>query len=268
MSTLTLCGIAVAGVAAVRGLWSPCGLSVLTSLNPVSERGRGHRFWVTACWYVAGAVAGGAALGAVSAAAPLGYSRHGLPAPLAQRLAAVTFTTAVAADSPRVPFALPVHPRQVNERWLVDYRRWIYAGGFGAQLGAGFATYIMTAGVYFAAAMAVFTGDPADALSIGLVFGTVRGLGILLAAPVRTPGALRALAGRLDRLSPASLTAAAATSALVAAIAAWHIGGLGAAAAALICGIAVLTRHPVRRMVPATVPAPTTTGPRVAVRTE
>ena len=29
--------LAVAVVAAVRGMWSPCGLSMLSSLNPVSE---------------------------------------------------------------------------------------------------------------------------------------------------------------------------------------------------------------------------------------
>ena len=55
--------VAVATVAAVRGAWSPCGLSMLSSLNPVSERARGHRFWVTAAWYIAGAVLGGAVLG-------------------------------------------------------------------------------------------------------------------------------------------------------------------------------------------------------------
>ena len=34
----------VAAVAALRGMWSPCGLSMLSTLNPVSERARGHRF--------------------------------------------------------------------------------------------------------------------------------------------------------------------------------------------------------------------------------
>ena len=60
-------GLAVS--AALRGMWSPCGLSMLSQLNPVTERGRGHRFALTAAWYVLGAVVGGAALGA---AAPVG----------------------------------------------------------------------------------------------------------------------------------------------------------------------------------------------------
>ncbi|WP_375487516.1 hypothetical protein, partial [uncultured Jatrophihabitans sp.] len=53
----------VATAAALRGVWSPCGLSMLSALNPVSERARGHRWGVTASWYVGGAVAGGAVLG-------------------------------------------------------------------------------------------------------------------------------------------------------------------------------------------------------------
>ena len=53
-------------------MWSPCGLSMLSSLNPVSEAARGNRFWLTAVWYVAGAVAGGALLGAGCAVAAAG----------------------------------------------------------------------------------------------------------------------------------------------------------------------------------------------------
>ena len=45
----------VAVVSAVRGMWSPCGLSMLSSLNPVSERARGNRYWATAAWYILGA---------------------------------------------------------------------------------------------------------------------------------------------------------------------------------------------------------------------
>ena len=58
---ITVLAFVVAAVAAARGMWSPCGLSMLSSLNPVSEQARGHRFWLTGCWYVAGAIAGGAA---------------------------------------------------------------------------------------------------------------------------------------------------------------------------------------------------------------
>src|SRR3954452_22738444 len=72
---IAVLALAVACVGAVRGAWSPCGLSVLSSLNPVSERARGHRFWATACWYVAGAVAGGALLGAACALGAAAFGR-------------------------------------------------------------------------------------------------------------------------------------------------------------------------------------------------
>ena len=66
----------VAVVAATRSLWSPCGLSMLSTLNPVSERGRGHRYPLTAAWFLVGALTGGALLGAVAAA---GRSCSGSP---------------------------------------------------------------------------------------------------------------------------------------------------------------------------------------------
>src|ERR1700712_3051761 len=57
----------VAGVAGVRGVWSPCGLSMISAINPFTERSRGHRYGLTALWFVLGAVAGGALLGAAGA---------------------------------------------------------------------------------------------------------------------------------------------------------------------------------------------------------
>ena len=67
--------LAVAVVAAVRGVWSPCGLSMLSALNPLAERARGHRFGVTAAWYAAGGVLGGALLGGCCALVAAGVGR-------------------------------------------------------------------------------------------------------------------------------------------------------------------------------------------------
>jgi len=41
---LVVLGLAVAISAAARSTWSPCGLSMLSSLTPLAERGRGHRY--------------------------------------------------------------------------------------------------------------------------------------------------------------------------------------------------------------------------------
>src|SRR5690242_12319505 len=119
--------LATALVAAARGLWSPCGLSMLSSLNPVSERARGHRFWVTAAWYVAGATAGGAVLGLACAAGAAGVARLHPAHAVTWSVAAACAVVAVLSDLRLGGWSLPVHPRQVDERWLTAYRRWIYA---------------------------------------------------------------------------------------------------------------------------------------------
>lgn len=235
----------VAVVAAVRGMWSPCGLSMLSSLNPVSEAARGNRFWLTACWYVAGALTGGALLGAGCAVAALGYGRLHPTAALTWMVVLVGGLVAVGSDTAIVGRSLPDHPRQVDERWLTKYRRWIYAGGYGVQIGAGFATYIMTAAVYLVAVLALLTGSPAQACLVGAVFGAVRGLTILIAAPVHTPERLRAAHRRIAGLAAASLWACVAVCGVVAVVAVIELAGpLPAAALALVITGTLLARRP------------------------
>ena len=65
--------------AAIRGIWSPCGLSMISAINPFSERSRGHRFWLTAVWFVVGSVLGGAGLGALGAVGALMVEVMSLP---------------------------------------------------------------------------------------------------------------------------------------------------------------------------------------------
>ena len=233
--------LVVAAAAAVRGVWSPCGLSMLSALNPVSERARGHRFGVTASWYVLGAVIGGGLLGGGCALLAAGVGRLHLPTQWTWALVLAAAAVTVLSDSALTRLALPVHPRQVDERWLSAYRRWIYAGGFGLQIGTGFATYIMTAAVYLTAALAVLTGDPGAALTVGLTFGAVRGLAILVAAPARSPEALRTLMAGVDRYAGPSLLAVTGVVAVVGATAAWAVGGpVAGGATALVLGAVVL----------------------------
>ena len=120
-------------------------------------------------------------------------------------LAAAGCLVALAADLRLAGFHLPLHPRQVNELWLMRYRRWLYAAGFGVQIGVGFATYIMTAATYLVVLLAGLTGSPALALSAGLLFGLVRGMAVLLSSRCRGATALQRLHARLSALEPASL---------------------------------------------------------------
>lgn len=229
--------VLVSVVAAVRGTWSPCGLSMITSINPMSERARGHRYGLTVLWFVAGSTLGGVLLGTGGALVGL---VQGLltSATGAMAVAVVAAMVSAANDSRLLPWPLPVHPRQVNERWLIRFRRWVYAAGFGLQIGLGFATYIMTAAVYLtamlAATLTVITGSLSAGILLGAVFGFVRGATVLLSGKADDPIRLSMVHQRLDQLEPWSRRAAIA-AALVAA------GGISWAAFGAVGGIIVAT---------------------------
>ena len=236
-------------VAAVRGVWSPCGLSMISAINPFTERSRGNRYWLTAIWFVAGSVLGGAVLGALAAIGALLWGSVAASAPvsasaaaaLTAGIASVGCLVAAASDSSAFGLRLPGHPRQVNEQWLGLYRRWVYACGFGVQIGVGFATYIMTAAVYLTVLLGALSGSAALAFAIGLLFGLVRGLAVLLSSGARDPRALRLLHRRLDLLAPWSLRAAMVVEAAGAAVLGYAAAGpvgLTLVAALLLLGAA------------------------------
>jgi hypothetical protein len=218
-------GVPVAVVAAARSTYSPCGLSMLSSITPFGERGRGHRYYVTATWYVIGAVLGGLTLGGVSALLSLAASGAGRAGWWA---AAAVCGVAALVDGGAFGPVLPLLRRQVDDRWLARYRPWAYAAGFGWQIGVGVATYLMTTGVLVIAALGVLSGRADVALSLGALFGLARGLTVFATAPASTPARLRAVHARIDRIGPAvrvAVVAALAGSALVAALAAAGVLG-------------------------------------------
>ncbi len=239
--------VLVAVVAAVRGTWSPCGLSMVSAVNPFSESARGHRYPVTVAWFVAGAVAGGALLGGAAAAGA--WLASAVPDTIAIALIAGCALVTLASDAGLVP--LPENPRQVNEHWLGRYRRWVYASGFGFQIGTGFATYIMTAAVYLVPVMGVLSGSPALALILGLVFGLVRGLGVLIGAGATDPGGLRRVHRRLAQLGPRSVQAALVAQAsavlVFAAAVGWPVVAPALVALAAIWGTAGLAARTTAR---------------------
>ena len=256
-------------LAAVRGIWSPCGLSMISAINPFTERSRGNRYWLTALWFIAGAVLGGALLGGLAAIGALlwGSLAAALQVPVAVTvgIATVGCLVAVASDSAAFGISLPGHPRQVNEQWLGRYRRWVYACGFGVQIGMGFATYIMTAAVYLTVLLGALSGSPAMALAVGLLFGLVRGLAVLLSSRTRDPAALRSLHRRLDLLGPWSLRAVIAVQAVAAGILGYAAAGTTGLAVAVVAvaALLVLGRHRARRLQRATVPPTSRTAPDV-----
>jgi hypothetical protein len=245
---LTAALLLVVAGAAARGTWSPCGLSMISAINPLSERSRGNRYWLTTLWFIAGAVVGGAGLGLGSAALAFLLRPLADQLPAVLILASIASLAALAADLRVAGFQLPLHPRQVNELWLMRYRRWLYAAGFGVQIGVGFATYIMTAATYLVVVLAGLTGSPALALLAGVLFGLIRGLAVLLSSRCRTAAALQRLHARLSGLESTSLRAVSLIELAVAialGVVAGGIAGVGAvlASAALL----VLSLAPRRR---------------------
>ena len=237
-TTLTLLACLVAGAAAVRSTWSPCGLSMLSTITPVAERAKGHRYGATCAWFIGGATVGGLALGALAAALAAAMGAAG-PSPVVAGGAALAAALVVlVSDRGRARVRIPVHYRQVNERWLDAYRPWVYGAGFGFQIGCGLATYITTAAVYLVVVLTALTGDPAVALAVGAGFGLVRGLAVTLTRRVTTPSALLELHRRVARLLPwaeRTVAAAVGVSAVVLAVATWPTS------AAVVGAVAVVT---------------------------
>jgi ElaB/YqjD/DUF883 family membrane-anchored ribosome-binding protein len=175
---------------------------MLSSITPLAEQGRGHRYRTTACWFVAGSIVGGASLGLVTALLAAGLGAAGLSSTTLGTLALIACLVAAASDASTIKFRLPAHHRQVNERWLDQFRPWVYGAGFGWQIGAGLATYIKTSAVYLMIALAALTGDPWLAVGIGALFGLVRGLAVYLGRGITNPTALADFHRRFMALDP------------------------------------------------------------------
>ena len=202
---VTVTAVVVAVAAAARSTWSPCGVSMLATVTPLAERGRGHRYRSTAAWFIAGGTAGGATLGLFMAALALGV-RAADPSALALAVVACAVAVLAAASDTRLRgFHLPFHSRQVNERWLDRFRPWVYGAGFGWQIGAGLVTYIKTAALYLMIALAALTASPSTALAIGALFGLVRGLAVLLGRGIVSPATLAEFHRRFTRAGPVVL---------------------------------------------------------------
>ena len=249
-ATVVVLGLVVASAAAVRSTWSPCGQSMLSQLTPVGEASRGYRYRTTACWFVAGAVVGGAMLGAVMAALAAAVSSLGATATTLLGVAAGLAVLGAAVDSGVLGFAPPFFKRQVNEYWLGKYRAWVYGSGFGWQIGTGATTYIMTAAVFLTVAFGALSAGPWAALAIGLFFGTARGLAVLLTARLRSTAELFALHRRFDALAePVRRAVIGVQLAVAVAAAGFAWGVLAAAVVLLVLAVAVVITRSARRRV-------------------
>ena len=239
-------GLLVAVAAAVRSTWSPCGRSMMSTITPIGERGRGHRYGATACWFVLGGVLGGLCLGGLGAAAAVAIGSVHPSSVALGSVAAAAALVGAAFDVGLAGLRLPGTRRQVNERWLDRFRSGIYGVGFGWQIGIGLATFVMTAGVYLVIVLGALTCDPWVAVALGAAFGTVRGMAVLLTRHVRSPEQLRAFHRRFDALGDGSRRAmvlAQLVSAVAITAVLWPPAALLLAAGAAVATLCIRVRR-------------------------
>jgi hypothetical protein len=201
-TVLAVCAFVLCVAVAARSTWSPCGLSMLATITPLAERGRGHRYRSAAAWFVAGGLAGGVTLGVFDGGLAALVRTTGAR-PLV--VAVIAFTASVLtliAELGLWGFRLPVHYRQVNERWLDQFRPWVYAGGFGWQVGTGLATYVMTPALYLMILLAGLTATPWTAAVVATAFGLLRGLAVLLGRHITDTQSLTAFHRRFHHAEP------------------------------------------------------------------
>jgi hypothetical protein len=256
-------GVVIAVAAAARSTWSPCGLSMLSTITPIGERGRGNRYRPTAAWFVAGALLGGATTGGLMAGLAAIVAAVHLPGDAAGAVGAGVLAIAGGSDLGVAGLHLPYHRRQVNERWLDQFRPWVYGMGFGWQIGTGLSTYVMTAAVYALVVVGALTGSTVAALALGCLFGLVRGLCVLLGRGITSPESLRAFHRRFEMIGPRVRVGVIALEAAMAAFLAgvvWPPGVLLVSAMALAAVASSVRRAPAStvqrtRALPATEPA-------------
>ncbi len=164
---------------------------MLASITPLGERSRKSRWGTTFAWFVAGAMVGGAAIGAALGGFGL-LMNDELGASIDVRTAVIAVALAIGAawDLNAIPLPLPTTRRQVNAYWIGYYRGWVVGAGFGFQLGLGVGTIVSSALVYSVLLASLIAGSIGTGLAIGIAFGLARGLALLPAVIVTTPDRL------------------------------------------------------------------------------
>jgi hypothetical protein len=251
MAVVLALALVTAVVTAVRSTWSPCGVSMLSSITPLSERGRGRRFGATATWFVVGALAGGATLGTGAALLSFGADALSLSTDATLGVVAALALLTAVADTGTLGIRLPNHTRQVNDVWITRYRGWVCGVGFGWQIGNGLATFIVTPAVYLLIALAALTASPLQAFGTCVLFGFARGLAIWLGSRITSPESLVAFHRGFEKLRApvryATVVMQFAIAALAAVAIASHVAPVVVAAIALavtlLTALATTRRH-------------------------
>jgi hypothetical protein len=169
---------------------------MLASITPLGERGRRSRWSVTVGAFLIGSAVAGVVAGATLGA----LGGFVLPGSLSSRVRLALLAAAIAAAlALDAAGRVPGPRRQVDERWLDQYRGWVYGVGYGGQLGLAVITVVSSAATYVALLAAFLAGRAAPGVVIVGSYGVVRGLTPLVAARVHSQRRLLALHRALDR---------------------------------------------------------------------
>ncbi len=174
---------------------------MLSSIHPLGERSRNNRWPVTVGAFTLGSVGAASAVGATLGAVGSFFDSPGWVLLAMVGVAGVLDLMGVDPPGPE---------RQVNERWIDTYRGTVYGFGFGAQLGAGLATFVVSWGMYAVLAAELLSGSMFGGAAIGAAFGLARAVMPLASGWVDRPSRLTAFHIQLARLArPVHLSAAA-----------------------------------------------------------
>lgn len=180
-------------VAGLTGSWSPCGLSMISTLGS-----GGRATTVAACFaFIPGALIGGVVT--FGALALLGSLLGG--GALALAAGSIVVLGAAALELRGAPI-VPQIRRQVPEHWRRVMPLPVAAAGYGVLLGLGFTTFVLTFAVPALAGASLAVGDPATGVAIGLAFGAGRALPVVVLAPLsRTEFGIRTSELMMERPS-------------------------------------------------------------------
>lgn len=172
----------VALLAGVTGTWSPCGLSTIETLRVggVHEGGRTTALGASLA-FGAGALFGGVVT--FGTLALIGAVVHSQGTALGSA-AALTIAVGAALLEAAGVRIVPQVRRQVPEPWRRRMPVAIAAGLYGALLGLGFTTFVMTFAVWALAGMTVALAAPHVGVVVGVAFGIGRALPVVCLAPV------------------------------------------------------------------------------------
>lgn len=174
---------------------------MLASIHPLGERARNNRWTITAGAFGLASVAAAAGFGGLLGwIGSLALSGGALSEMAGQISIGAILIGAGIADA--LGWPVPGPARQVNERWIGHYRGWVYGVGFGAQLGVGVTTHVVTWGTYAVVATALLAAEPLAGVVVMGGFGLGRSVSTLAAGWIDRPDRVTVWHRQMMRIAP------------------------------------------------------------------